>query len=96
MKIEFYADKTGTFKPVPMYRELGSQTWQPIASMGANLKRIVYMLFMDNTETHKLITTIKKRGETNIDAILTHIVDKKFSRLTAAWDIDERTLNFES
>ncbi len=96
MKTEFFNDKTACFKPGILFKELGDIDFKPFEELSENKKNILYMLFMDNRDTKKLIDYERSHGITDRDEILKYIISKKLARLDGKWDIDETTLNFEA
>jgi hypothetical protein len=96
MKIEFFNDKTGCFKPGIMFQEFGEREFKPFDQLGDNKKNILYMLMADNRDTKSIIDKLRKKGITSRDEILSFVIINKFSRLDGKWDIDENTLNFEA
>lgn len=95
MQIEFFNDKTGTFKPGIQYLELGEKEYKPFELLSENKRNILYNLFADNADCHKLIKYQQSHGIRNRDEILQYIISKKFARLDRLWDADESKLNFE-
>ena len=96
MKLEFFNDKSGCFKPGIMFQEFGDVDFKPFEQISDNKKNILFMLFIDNRDTNSDIIKLRKRGITDRDEILRFIIIKKFARLDKKWDIDENQLNFEA
>ena len=96
MKLEFFNDKTGCFKPGIMFQEFGEHNFKPFQELTDNKKNILYMLFIDNRETNALIKKLQAKGISDRDEILQLIIIQKFSKINHTWDINENQLNFEA
>ena len=95
MNLEFFNDKSGAFKPGINFLELGSEKYTPFEEISEMTKKRLFMLFLDNQETKKLIDYQYSHGVKNRDEVLKYIIIKKFSGLNRSWDIDDNKLNFD-
>lgn len=94
MRIEFYKDRTGVFKPV-IYFKFDGQIWEPFENLTPEQIEIIFFRVCEFHEAKRALLSLSKFFPGDKRSILRQFIECNWLELDDRIDITDAALNYE-